>query len=98
MDESDREEPHIVKLKIGKEWQVLGRTDIDEVNEIIGMDIPDSKDYDTFSGYILNTIGRIPMEKEQINIGSYIIIVEEMDGNRVKKYSVKQQSQTLPEQ
>ncbi len=91
VDETDREEPHIVKQK-GKEWRVLGMADIDEVNEIIEMDIPDSKDYDTFSGYVLNTIGRIPMEKEQIPIGTYIVTVEEMDGNRVKKYSVKQQS------
>ena len=91
VDESDKEEPHIVRQKSGKEWRVLGMADIDEVNEIIGMDIPDSKDYDTFSGYVLNKIGRIPKEKEQINIGPYIIIVEEMDGNRVKKYSIKQQ-------
>jgi len=97
VDESDKEEPHIVKQK-GKEWRVLGMADIDEVNEIIGMDIPDSKDYDTFSGYVLNTIGRIPMEKEQITIGTYIVTVEEMDGNRVKRYSVKQQSQNLTEQ
>ncbi|PQP33071.1 HlyC/CorC family transporter [Desulfobacteraceae bacterium SEEP-SAG10] len=90
VDETDREEPHIVKQK-GKEWRVLGMADIDEVNEIIGMDIPDSKDYDTFSGYVLNTIGRIPMEKEKITIGTYIVTVEEMDGNRVKKYSIKQQ-------
>jgi len=91
VDETDKEEPHIVKQR-GKEWRVLGMADIDEINEIIGMDIPDSKDYDTFSGYVLNTIGRIPMEKEQITIGTYIVTVEEMDGNRVKQYSIKQQS------
>jgi CBS domain containing-hemolysin-like protein len=90
VDETDKEEPHIVEKK-SKEWGVLGKSDIDEVNEIIGMDIPDSKDYDTFSGYVLNTIGRIPIEKEQITIGTYIVTVEEMDGNRVKKYSIKQQ-------
>jgi len=98
VDETDKEEPHIIKQKGGKEWRVLGMADIDEVNEIIGMDIADSKDYDTFSGYVLNTIGRIPMEKEQIPIGTYMITVEEMDGNRVKKYSVKKQTQNLPDQ
>ena len=89
-DETDKEEPHIVKHKT-KEWTVLGKTDIDEVNEIIGMDIPDLKEYDTFSGYILNTIGRIPKENEKITIESYIITVEEKEGNRIKKYSIKQQ-------
>ncbi len=97
VDETDKEEPHIVEKK-SKEWRVLGMADIDDVNEIIGMDIPDSKDYDTFSGYVLNIIGRIPIEKEKITIGTYIVTVEEMDGNRVKKYSIKQQSQNLTEQ
>ncbi len=89
-DETDREEPNIVERK-DKEWTVAGKSDIDEVNEVIDMGIPDSKEYDTFSGYILNTIGRIPYEKEQITIGSYIIIVEEMEGNRIKEYSIRQQ-------
>jgi len=89
-DESDREEPHIVQRK-NKEWMVLGKTDIDEINETIGMEIPDSKDYDTFSGYVLDAIGRIPEEKEKITLNKYIITVEEMDGNRIKKYSIRQQ-------
>lgn len=87
-DETDREEPFIVSLS-GKEWSVLGKTDIDEVNEVIGMNILDSKEYDTFSGYVLNIIGRIPDEKEKITIGSYLITVEEKDGNRIKEYNVK---------
>jgi len=55
------------------------------------MYIPNSKNYDTFSGYVLKTIGRIPLEKEKITIEKYIITIEEMDGNRIKKYSIKQQ-------
>ena len=90
-DESDKEEPHIVEKK-NREWVVLGKTDIDQVNEKIGMDIPDTRDYDTFSGYVLDSIGRIPKEKEEIDIGAYIITVEEMDGNRINRYTVKQKT------
>lgn len=89
-DETDKEEPHIVKKK-AKEWIVLGKADVEEVNEVIGMNIPDSKDYDTFSGYVLNTIGRIPKEKEKFTFANYLVTVEEMDGNRIKKYSIKQE-------
>jgi CBS domain containing-hemolysin-like protein len=89
-DETDREDPHIVKYK-PNEWTVLGKSEIDEVNETIGMEIPDSKDYDTFSGYVLNTIGRIPKEKEKISIGQFVIIVEEMDGNRINVYSIRKE-------
>ena len=56
---------------------------------MVGMNIPDSKEYDTFSGFILNTIGRIPEEKEEITIGPYLVRVESKDGNRIKEYSVK---------
>ena len=90
-DETDKEELHIVERK-DREWVVLGKTDIDEVNDEIGMDIPDTRDYDTFSGYVLDNIGRIPKEKEQITIGAYIITVEEMDRNRINRYIVKQKA------
>jgi CBS domain containing-hemolysin-like protein len=88
-DETDKDEQHIVTLK-QQAWHVLGKSDIDEVNEEIGMHIPDSPAYDTFSGYILDVIGKIPQEKEQITIGDYTVIVEKKDGNRISKYLVKQ--------
>jgi len=90
-DETDKEEPHIVKRK-NREWVVLGKTDIDQVNDEIGMDIPDTREYDTFSGYVLDKIGRIPKEKEQITIGTFTITIEEMDGNRINRYSIRQKA------
>lgn len=89
VDETDRIEPHIVKLK-ADEWRVLGKSEIDEVNENISMNIPESKEYDTFSGYVLNQIGRIPREKEEILIGGFLITVNQKDGNRIREYIVSQ--------
>ena len=89
VDETDRFEPHIVKLK-NDEWRVLGKSEIDEVNRVIPMNIPDSKEYDTFSGYVLNQIGRIPREKEEIMLEGFLITVNEMDGNRIREYIVCQ--------
>ena len=68
---------------------MLGKTDIDEVNEKIPINIPDSKEYDTFSGYVLDQTGRIPKVNEEIPIGDFLIIVQEMEGNRIKEYRVK---------
>jgi putative hemolysin len=87
-DETDKDESHIVKSK-EKQWIVLGKSDIEEVNDIIGMDIPDSTTYDTFSGYILDHIGRIPEEKEEIKIGRYLITVAQKEGNRILQYTVE---------
>ncbi len=97
VDETDRFEPHIVKLK-KDEWRVLGKSEIDEVNDEIPMDIPDSKDYDTFSGYVLNRIGRIPREKEEILLGDFLVTVNEMDGNRIREYIVCQKDIEAPQE
>jgi CBS domain containing-hemolysin-like protein len=88
-DETDKVEPRIVRLK-NKEWIVLGKTDVEEVNEKISMEIPESKEYDTFSGFVLNQIGKIPQEKEEIPIGAFIVTVQKKDGNRISEYHVRQ--------
>jgi CBS domain containing-hemolysin-like protein len=88
-DETDKEELHITSTK-PKEWEVLGKTDIDEVNQEIPLGIPDSKEYDTFSGYVLYKIGRIPKENEEIALDGFRITVKEVEGVRIKKYVVRQ--------
>jgi CBS domain containing-hemolysin-like protein len=88
-DETDKVEARIVSLK-NKEWIVLGKTDVEEVNEKIPMEIPESREYDTFSGFVLNQIGKIPQEKEEIPIGSFVVTVQKKDGNRISEYHVRQ--------
>jgi putative hemolysin len=95
IDETDTIEHHIIKTK-PNEWRVLGKSEIDEVNESIKMDIPDSREYDTFSGYVLDQIGRIPQEKEEISLGNFLITVKEMDGNRIREYIVRETEGKLP--
>jgi CBS domain containing-hemolysin-like protein len=96
IDETDKFEAHIVKLA-ENEWLVLGKSEIDDVNEKLQMNIPDTKEYDTFSGYVLDQIGRIPKEREEIHIGDFTITVKEMDGTRIKEYTVKK-TETVPQE
>jgi len=87
-DETDVEDTHVLKLS-ENEWIVKGKTEVDEVNDAVGMKIPDSSEYDTFSGFILDLTGRIPKEKEEIVFNEYRIIVRKMAGNRIKELGVK---------
>ncbi|UCH23292.1 MAG: HlyC/CorC family transporter [Deltaproteobacteria bacterium] len=91
VDETDKDEPQIVRVK-PNEWIVPGKSEIEEVNEKIPMNIPDSKEYDTFSGYILDTIERIPKENEEIPVGKFLVTVKEMDGIRIREYLVRQET------
>ena len=91
VDETDKDEPQIIRVK-PDEWIVPGKSEIEEVNEKIPMNIPDSREYDTFSGYILDTIERIPRENEEISVGKFLVTVKEMDGIRIREYHVRQQA------
>jgi putative hemolysin len=87
-DETDKVESHIVPLS-EKEWLVLGKTEIEEVNETLEMNIPDLREYDTFSGYILDRIGKIPSVNEEIVLDDFVVVVKEIEGNRILEYIVK---------
>ncbi len=87
-DETDHEEPHMVRLN-PDEWLVLGKAEIGEVNEAIGMEIPDTGEYDTFSGFVLDQLGRIPNEQDTFSLNRHSISVKLKDGNRILKYLVK---------
>jgi len=87
-DETDKDEKMITKMQ-NKAWLVLGKTDIDDVNEKLDLNIPESSDYDTFSGYVLEKIGRIPREQDKIKLEMCSVTVNEMDGNRIVSFIVK---------
>ncbi len=94
-DETDKVESRIVKAK-KDEWLVLGKTEIEEVNDTLGMNIPDSMAYDTFSGFILDKIGRIPALNERIELANYEVIVTKVEGTRIREYRVKRTHLPIP--
>ena len=87
VDETDRMVPDIVKLKENK-WLVSGKIDIDDLNKEIGISIPESSNYDTFSGFFLEEIERIPKPGASIEIDKWTITVKDMDGNRIQTFII----------
>ena len=90
-DETDRMVPDIIRLK-GNKWLVAGKIDIDDLNKAIQIQIPESSTYDTFSGFFLDRIGRIPKPGESIVIDQWLAIVKDMDGNRIQSFILKNES------
>lgn len=86
-DETDKEDPHILKLS-ETEWIVMGKTEIDELNDKIGMEIPHSSEYDTLSGLILDLTGAIPKEQDEVRFNNYRMRIRKMAGNRIKEVLV----------
>ncbi len=87
-DETDTDEPTIVATRPG-EWRVKGKAEIDDVNTVLRMRIPDTGEYDTFSGYILSQIGRIPRQAEELAVDGFSVTVTSRAGNRILEYLVR---------
>jgi len=49
--------------------QADGRVMIDDINEELGWQLPESDDYETVAGYVLHHTGSIPEDGQRIIIG-----------------------------
>ena len=81
-DEFDEdEEAHIVRVD-NTRWLIDGQTNVDDVRERIGIDIPDGE-YVTLGGLLFERFGHIPTEGEEVRVGDWDMRVVEMDKRRV---------------
>ena len=64
-DEEAEEQVEISRIKENL-WSVSGDAEIDEINEVLGVSLPDVK-CDTFNGFLYQLLGRIPEDGETIN-------------------------------
>lgn len=71
----DIQDEHDVTNLVAKEtddgWLLSGRMEIDRVNSMFGLSIPESDEYMTVGGLILNKAKGFPKVNEKINIGDY---------------------------
>jgi Hemolysins and related proteins containing CBS domains len=53
--------------------------------QAFGIEIPESDDYDTASGYVMTELGRIPEVGDEVELDTGIIRVSLMDGRRIDR-------------
>jgi putative hemolysin len=64
---------------------VDGRTDIDELEEKLGLDIASDARFRTVAGLALEVFGRIPQDGEIAEFEAWTIEIMDMDGRRIDK-------------
>jgi CBS domain containing-hemolysin-like protein len=72
---------------------VRGEVNIDEVNEELGIDLPEGEEFETLAGFIFNRAGRLVEEGEEIEFDGIDIRIEQVDNTRIMKARI-----TLPEE
>jgi CBS domain containing-hemolysin-like protein len=87
-DEFDVEELLVKKIS-DKEFILAGRLEIDYLNQEYALNLPQSDEYETLAGLILNHHQSIPDIREQINIERFTFTILEASGSRIDKVVLK---------
>ncbi|MFC2021518.1 hemolysin family protein [Chloroflexota bacterium] len=78
-------------------FSVDGSMRIEVANEEMGLELPDSENYDTIAGFILSQLGHIPETNEQVAYKSFKLVVTEMRGFKIEEVRVTKESNVLSE-
>jgi putative hemolysin len=66
-------------------FQVDGGMRIEEINTEMGLELPESEEYETIAGLILSLLGRIPVQDEQLRFRNVKIVITRMKGMRIEE-------------
>ena len=67
---------------------VQGEVNIDEVNEMLDIDLPEGEEFETLAGFVFNRAGRLVEEGEEIEFDGVRIRIERVDNTRIMKARV----------
>ncbi|WP_240340308.1 hemolysin family protein [Nocardioides sp. SYSU D00038] len=90
------------RLRRDGSWSLSGLLRPDEVEDLTGVALPESEDYDTIAGLVLRTLGRVPERGELAEVPVpdpdpgdeprqrlAVLTVEHMDGLRIDRLSLR---------
>jgi CBS domain containing-hemolysin-like protein len=87
VDEYDKEEPLVEPIDEST-IRVDAKMPIDEVNELLGSDLP-HEEWDTVGGLVFGLTGRVPIPGEKVKFDSLEFITERVVGRRIQKVVIK---------
>ncbi|MEU4829741.1 hemolysin family protein [Streptosporangium sp. NPDC023615] len=85
-DEHDVEDEHVA-LPAG-EAELEGLATLDEVASSTGVRLPDGP-YETLGGFLMSSLGHLPVLGERVEVSGFDLTVTEMDGRRVSRVRIK---------
>lgn len=83
------EDEHDVKRLVARElpdgaYEFSGRMEISAIDEDFGLDIRESEEYHTLSGYILESLQALPRQGDSFEIGDLAFRIEKMTTTRIE--------------
>lgn len=83
-DEHDLDEERILRRPDGS-IVLAGSVTVREVNRALGLNLPESDDYNTVAGFLMTHTGRLPLLGDRITYNGVTFTIEKMEGRRVTR-------------
>jgi CBS domain containing-hemolysin-like protein len=98
VDESDEDEEFGIQIIDDATVEVDGRVMIDDLNDTLDWNLPESDDYETVAGYVLYYTGAIPEEGHRLSIGDAEIEIlkassRKIDSMRIHRVHLRDEDQ-----
>ena len=87
-DEYDWEERAVERLRDGS-LVLEGTVPAAEVREKHGIPIPDSAEFESVAGFMLEQLGSVPRGGETVTLGDYRLTVVDVERNRISKVKIE---------
>jgi CBS domain containing-hemolysin-like protein len=69
--------------------EALGRVHIDEINERLGIELPEDDDYDTIGGFVFSELGHVPAPGEELVWHNVRVTVVEATRRRIERVRIE---------
>ncbi len=66
-------------------FQIDGSMRVEEANEEMGLELPEGEDYETVAGFVLNLLGHIPRQGEQLRYKGLKLVITKMRGRKIEE-------------
>ena len=83
------EEPQAVRKVDDQTAEMPARTRLDEVEEVLGVELPDNGTYETVGGFLIASLGKIPATGDRFAVNGFDFTVLDADERRIKRLRVR---------
>ena len=92
----DGQAPATILPRDDGSFLVDGRADVEELARALDAEFPQTGQYHTAAGLVLNSVGRLPNEGEVFQIGGFQVEVIDMDDRRIDKLLFRRKGSANP--
>jgi len=89
VDEYDEELVEDIQLLDPQTAEAAARAHVDEINERLGIELPESNDFDTIGGFVFSELGHVPKVGEEVVWRNVRITVLEATNRRIQRVRIE---------